>query len=463
MDFRETTVAALADRIRNGELTAERVAAAALERIDALDGTLNAFVALDREGAVQAARAVDERVARGEDPGPLAGVPLAVKDLEDARGLPTTFGSALHADAAPAPADSVEVARLRAAGCVVVGKTNTPEFGYKGQTDNPTFGATRNPWSHAHSAGGSSGGSAAALAAGMVPLATGSDGGGSIRIPAAVCGFSGIKVTTGQVPNGGPQPPTANLLAVRGPMARHIRDSALALDVVRGPDATDIYAFPEDAGSWWPLPEGAPPPMIYAPTLGYANVDTEVRGVLDAAVKRLAHAGARIDERDEGLHEDPVNPWLVLWCAGLARKLGDRRGTEDWARLDPPLTAMVERGMQLTAVDYVRALDACHAYNLQLEESFARAPFLLSATVAGQTPRIGEDGRVDGEPTPGWVGMTYGLNMTRHPAATVHVGCTRAGLPVGLQVIGRLRDDRGVLQAAAFVEDALGGPGHPER
>lgn len=463
MDFRETTVASLAQRITSGELSAERVAEAAFERIAALDGALNAFVALDREGAMEAARTVDARVNRGEDPGPLAGVPLAVKDLEDARGLPTTFGSALYADAAPAADDSVEVARLRAAGCVIVGKTNTPEFGYKGQTDNPTFGATRNPWSHEHSPGGSSGGSAAALAAGMVPLATGSDGGGSIRIPAALCGFSGIKTTTGRVPNGGAQPPTANLLAVRGPMARHIRDSALALDVVRGPEATDIFAFPDDGESWWPLPKNDPPRLLYAPTLGYANVDSEVRAILDAAVARLADSGAQVVERDAVLDEDPVGQWLVLWCAGLARKLGDRRGTDAWSRLDPPLTSMVERGMQLTAVDYVRALDACHAYNLQLERAFEHAPFLLSATVAGQAPRIGGDGFVNGEATPGWVGMTYGLNMTRHPAATVHAGLTRNGLPVGLQVIGRLRDDLGVLQTAAFAEDALGGPARPER
>ena len=199
MDFRETTVADLAARVRDGEVGSRELVQAALDRIEALNPQVNAFVAVDAEAALRDAAAIDELVAAGEDPGPLAGVPIGVKDLEDATGFVTTMGSATRADGPPAAVDSILVARLRAAGCVVVGKTNTPEFGWKGDTENPTFGATRNPWELGHSAGGSSGGTAAALAAGMVPLATGSDGGGSIRIPAAVCGLSGFKPSLGRV------------------------------------------------------------------------------------------------------------------------------------------------------------------------------------------------------------------------------------------------------------------------
>src|SRR5699024_1329478 len=168
---------------------------------------------------------IDQRVAHGDDPGPLAGIPVAVKDLEDVAGLPTTFGSVLFADAAPARQDSIGVQRLRAAGAIVVGKTNTPAFGCKGTTDNPLFGPTRNPWHPAYSPGGSSGGSAAALAAGLVPLATGSDGGGSVRIPAACCGLSGFKPSTGRVPTGDATPPLGRTLTVRAPMARSIGDT----------------------------------------------------------------------------------------------------------------------------------------------------------------------------------------------------------------------------------------------
>ncbi len=201
MDFRDITIAELVAGVHSGEHSAEAVARSTLARLDAENGRLNAFVARVPEATVLAeARAVDAAVARGEEPGPLAGVPVGVKDLEDVRGLPTCYGSALWADAPPAARDSLLVARMRAAGAVVVGKTNTPEFGCKGATDNPAFGATANPWSLEHSPGGSSGGSSAALAAGLVPLATGSDGGGSIRIPASVCGHSGFKATQGRVP-----------------------------------------------------------------------------------------------------------------------------------------------------------------------------------------------------------------------------------------------------------------------
>ena len=179
----------LAGRVRAGTLAARDLVEHALERIDALNPTLNAFVAVDADGARAAAGAVDDAVARGEDPGPLAGIPIGVKDLEDAAGFTTSYGSALFAGDPAARSDSLMVARLRAAGCVVVGKTNTPEFGWKGDTDNVAFGATKNPWNLSHSPGGSSGGTAAALAAGMVPMATGSDGGGSIRIPSSCCGL----------------------------------------------------------------------------------------------------------------------------------------------------------------------------------------------------------------------------------------------------------------------------------
>ena len=462
MDFRDVDLAALAADVRAGRRSAEAVARDTLARIAAEDPRLNAFVALvDGATLLEEARALDRAVAAGRDPGPLAGVPVGVKDLEDVRGLRSTYGSALWADAPPAEQDSIAVARLRAAGALIVGKTNTPEFGCKGVTDNPLFGTTSNPWNLEHSAGGSSGGSSAALAAGLVPLATGSDGGGSIRIPASICGHSGFKATQGRVAMGDASPPTTGVLAVRGPMARTIRETVIALDVLRGPDARDIFSLPADDGPWLAQLDARPAPAkaIWSPGLGYAELDDEVRRVCEAAVERLRDAGVEIVDRESVLEEHPLRHWWALWTSLMARKLGDRRGTADWERIDPALREMVEVGTTVSGADFARALDACHLFNLQLEAAFEEAPLILSATCAGRAPRHGEPGTVNGTPTARWVEMTFGLNLTRNPAATVHAGLDAGGLPVGLQLVGRQRDDVGVLRAAAFAEEVLGGPG----
>src|SRR6187397_1390602 len=207
MDFRATTVAQLAQDVSAKRISARELVGAALARIEEVDNKVNAFVAVDEERALADAAALDARLAAGEEVGPLTGIPIGVKDLEDAAGFRTTQGSALYADSPVATSDSALVDRLKAAGCIVVGKTNTPELGHKADTVNLVFGATRNPWDLERSAGGSSGGSAAAIAAGLVPLCTGSDGGGSIRIPASVCGITGMKPSLGRVPMGGTKPP----------------------------------------------------------------------------------------------------------------------------------------------------------------------------------------------------------------------------------------------------------------
>lgn len=463
MDFRKTSVEAIAEDVRSRRVSAEEVVRHSAERIEALNGRLNAFCAWDGDAAVDAARALDARIARGEDVGPLAGVPVGVKDLEDARGFVTTYGSALWADAPPATADSLAVARMRAAGAIVMGKTNTPEFGCKGATDNPVFGPTLNPWSTDHSPGGSSGGSGAAIAAGMVPLATGSDGGGSIRIPAALCGLSGFKASQGRVPLGGPGAPTTGLLAVRGPMACTIRDTVVALDAMRGDDPTDTFALPADDGPWLPRLDAAPVArVIWAPTLGYAEIDGEILRVCETALAALRDAGVEIIEREQLLDEHPLRHWWCMWTSAMARKLGDRIGTPDFELIDADLRVMVEQGMQMTGADYARAIDAGHAYNWQLEQAFAEAPLILSPTCAGRTPRSGELGSINGRDTAGWVELTFGINMTRNPAASVHAGLAENGLPVGLQIIGRQRDDLGVLNAAAYFESVLGPTRFPD-
>lgn len=460
MDFRSETVAGLASGVRTGRIGARELVAHALDRIDDLDDEINAFTAVDGDAAMAAARAVDERVAHGEDVGPLAGVPLAVKDLEDAAGFVTSRGSAAFASTPPATADSALVARLKAAGCVVVGKTNTPELGWKADTENPIFGATRNPLALDRSPGGSSGGSAAALVAGMVPLATGSDGGGSIRIPSAVCGLPGFKPSLGRVPTGGAHAPDWHHLSTRGVMACRLDDIVLALDAVIGPDPFDLRSLPMPEPSWLGALESAHVPMrvAWSPTLGYAPVDSEIRQACERAMAVLADLGADVVEVETVFPEDPLLPWLVLTAVYNLRTLSPFRGTEVWDRLDPGLREQVERAAEVTGVQLVEAEDACHELNARLVRLFHDCRVLVTPTVSGQAPPIGGQGTVDGEPDENWVRFTYPFNLTRSPAGTVCVGATADGMPVGLQLVGPQHGDLVVLRTMAALTAALPGP-----
>ena len=415
-------------------------------------------MSVDGEAALAAAAEIDERVAAGDDVGPLAGIPIGVKDLEDARGFQTSLGSLAFPDAAPAAKDSILVERLKDAGCVVVGKTNTPEMGFKGDTTNPRFGGTANPWNLERSAGGSSGGSAAALAAGMVPLATGSDGGGSIRIPSALCGLSGIKPSLGRVPMGGPTPPTWSDLSTKGPMARTIRDVTLALDAVLGPDPSDLRSLPMPDGSWSrSLGElGVPRTIGWSPTLGYAQVDSEVRAICEAALSRLSDLGTEVIEIESVFDGDPAGSWARLAMTSSLQAVHPLRGTPQWELLDPEHVALMEAiATPTTAVELLDAEDECHHLNLRLVELFHRVPLLCTPTVGGQTGPVGGMGSIDGDPSLFWVSFTYPFNMTRSPAGTVCAGFTADGMPVGLQVVGPQHGDVAVLRTLAVLEDAL--------
>jgi Asp-tRNA(Asn)/Glu-tRNA(Gln) amidotransferase A subunit family amidase len=462
VDFLAETVTGLAGQVRAGQLSARELVAHALARIDAVDGSVGAFVAVDPEGALIAARAVDDVVAAGGDPGPLAGIPIGVKDLEDAEGLPTARGVAAYAGRPPATSDSALVARLKAAGCVVVGKTNTPALGHKADTTNLVFGATRNPWNLERSPGGSSGGSAAAIAAGMVPLATGSDGGGSIRIPAAVCGLSGMKPSLGRVPSGGSEPPDWQHLSTKGPMARSIVDVALALDAVIGPEQTDLRSLPMPDVPWASavVEPSVPLRIAWSPTLGYATPDPEVLAACEAAVTRLSELGAQVVEVDEVFDVDPIFTWVALTGTYLRRSL-DAVGALDDPDLDDTLRPQLEWAASLTAMDLARAEDDCHRLNLKLVELFSDVRLLVTPVTAGVAPRSGEPGVVAGEETANWVQYTYPFNCTRSPAGTVPVGMSSSGTPIGLQVVGPQHADQVVLRAIAAIEADLGLPNPP--
>jgi aspartyl-tRNA(Asn)/glutamyl-tRNA(Gln) amidotransferase subunit A len=352
------------------------------------------------------------------------------------------------------------VARLRAAGCVVVGKTNTPELGWKADTTNSTFGSTANPWDLAHSPGGSSGGSAAAIAAGMVPLATGSDGGGSIRIPSSCCGLTGMKPSLGRVPSGGAHAADWQDLSTKGPMAMRMADVVAALEVAVGPDPSDLRSLPRPEASWTAALDAPklPTRIAWSPTLGYAPVDDEVLAICARAVDRMADSGVEVVEVSSVFPEDPVGDWLTMAATYNARTLDEHRGSPTWSKVDELLAGQIDWVRErVGAVDLVRAQDAAHDLNLRLVQLFHDVRLLVTPTCAAPPPPRSLDGQgmINSRLEANWVRFTYPFNMTRSPAASVCVGLTDAGLPVGLQLVGPQHADLVVIRSAAAVEEII--------
>ncbi len=426
----------VANQVRSGERRAADVIAESLAAIDARNAALNAFIAVNAEQAIADAEALDERISSGADGGPLAGVALGVKDTEDTLGYRTTFGSRLWADATIATRDSVLVERLKAAGCIVVGKTNTPELAAKGVTDNPLFGATRNPHNLEHSAGGSSGGAAVAVATGMVPLATASDGGGSIRIPASACGLPGFKPSLGRIPDGGPQPVDWHDLTTRGVLTRTVDELLAVLDVIVGPDPTDLRSLPMPPTPWSTQVSTQPMPtrVGWSRSLGYAEVDPQIIAACEATIQRLSADGVEIVESESVFEQDPVGPWITLVASYLKRTVANL----DLNLMDPDVRGYVELAGLVSAQQLIEAEDACHLLNLRLVRLFSGCDLLLTPTLAYDPAPLGEnDVR--------FVRATYPFNLTRSPAGTIPVGTSAAGLPIGLQIVGPQHADVAVL------------------
>jgi len=452
----------LADAIRNGELSPIVLVQSCLDRIDALNPSVNAFVAVRREEALEEAAALQRRIVAGKRLGPLAGLPVGVKDLEDVAGLATTYGSVPFKDYRPVR-DSVQVARLKAAGAIILGKTNTPEFGFTGLTKNLLFGVTRNPWNLERTPGGSSGGSSAAIASGMVPLVTASDGGGSIRIPACYVGAYGLKPTFGRIPVG-------PLVAERpmltwidtvcyGPLTRTVRDAALFMDVVAGPDPSDPETLPPPGLSYVETLEALPAKLRIAvsPDLGYARVQHDVWREVAAAVDVFRALGHEVETIDEVFPDLGVE-WALVSAAENYGVLADRVETqrESWGRA---FYQGLQQGKTITPEFIGRAQRKRAELHACLTRIFSRYALLLTPTLpteafaaAGPFPDA-----IDGQPITsalGAVAFTYPFNFSGHPAATVRAGFTDAGLPAGLQIVGpRFRDDL-VLQASYAYEQA---------
>jgi aspartyl-tRNA(Asn)/glutamyl-tRNA(Gln) amidotransferase subunit A len=434
-------------------LSPVEVTRAVLERIDRLNPKLNAFVTLTPELALAQAHAA-EQAYRAGNAGPLAGVPISIKDLTPTKGIRTSRGALYSANWVP-DYDAPFVERVYAAGAVMLGKTNTPELGWKGETTNRVFGSTHNPWRYGLTPGGSSGGAAAAVAFGLGPLAQGSDGAGSIRIPASFSGIFGHKPSFGLVPQ---YPPSAvGDVSHMGPMTRTVTDSALLLNVTAGADARDRFSWSSGIDYVQALETPLPKLKIaYSRDLGVPIVEPEVAKLVDKAVKAFAEMGHDIVEATPPV-KDPYAINGLLWAAGMAGAFKDNLA-ELRDSFDPGRLAMIDWVQDKTAVDIAAAQVARNAYVDAMRTFMQEYDLLLTPTLPCTAFPVGLDApaTVNGQVLKdlSWTPYTYPFNLTGQPAASVPAGFTPDGLPVGLQIVGKFHDDVSVLHAALAFETA---------
>ncbi len=441
---------------RDKRLSPVEAATATLARLERYEGAINAFVLYDPETAMTQARASEERWRKGEPQGLLDGVPVAIKDTLLTRGWPRLLGSRTIDPHQAWDEDAPVTGRLRTAGAVFFGKTTTPEFGWKGVTDSPLTGVTRNPWDLEKSPGGSSGGSAAALLAGISALAVGTDAGGSIRIPASFCGVFGLKPTFGRV---AVYPPSAfGDLAHVGPMARTVEDATLMLDAIKGPDSRDWHSLADDRVAYREQLHGASlagKRVALSLTLGYAEPAPAVRAAVERAARVMERLGAVVEPADP-FDASPMPVFETLALAGFWALL--RAQTPDKiAVMDPGLVETCRRGEMVTQEQYVDAVTRRAALGQKLRQFFDRYDLLLAPTMP--ITAAFADPRDDDQPNPRnswrWITHTYPFNLTKNPAASIPCGFAD-GLPVGLQIVGPLWGDLAVLQAAFAYEQAEG-------
>lgn len=430
------------------------VAQACLAQVERHDKALNAMVSVRPEEALAQAKASEARWMKGEPQGPVDGVPTLIKDILLVRGWPTLRGSRTVDKNQAWDQDAPSVARLRECGAVFLGSTTTPEFGWKGVTDSPLTGITRNPWDTSKTPGGSSGGSSAAAAAGYAPLTLGTDGGGSIRIPAGFTGIFGLKPSFGRVP-AYPLSPFGTVAHV-GPMTRTVEDSCLMMNVIAQPDARDWHSLPYDGTDYTAkLGKGVKGLKIaFSPTLGYVDVDPEIARLVKEAVRVLESLGATIEEIDPGF-TDPASCFRTLWWGGARALLGKLPAAKK-KLLDPGLADVVEQARSISLDDYLDAVKERGLLGSRMRQFMEGYDLLVTPSLpipafeAGKlSPTADKTGK-----WVSWTPFSYPFNLTQQPAASVPCGFTANGLPAGLQLVGRMFEDRAVLRAAHAYEQA---------
>ncbi len=447
----------LAALYRSGQATPLQATQAVLARISQHNPQLQAFCLVDEAAALDAAQASTLRWQQGRPLSPLDGVPVSIKDLILTKGWPTLRGSRTVNPHQAWDVDAPATARLREAGAVLLGKTATPEFGCKGETNSPASTANgqgaRNPWDPSKTPGGSSGGAAAAVAAGMGPIALGTDGAGSVRIPAAFCGNVGFKPSFGRVP-AYPLSPFGSV-AHLGPHTMSVRDAALVMNIIKQPDNRDWTSLPRDDTDYTVgLEDGLRGVRVaYSPTLGYArNVHPEVASAVARGVQRLQELGAQVDAVDPGI-SDPLHITIGLWFVG-AWTVWNTLTPEQQAHTDPDFRAEALQGERYSALDIQRLQMERGALGSHLRQFMQRFDLLVTPAVAIPAFDARPAGTVpmNDQAMLGWTPFSYPFNLSQQPAITVPCGLTQAGLPIGLQLVGRMFDDALVLRAAHAFE-----------
>ncbi|WP_188803247.1 amidase [Citricoccus zhacaiensis] len=455
MDPTQMTAVELVAAYGSRSLSPVEATTAILDRIGTADGELGAYCLVDGDRALDQARASEARWLSDHPQGLLDGVPVSIKDIFLTDGWPTLRGSRSIDTDQPWTVDSPVAARLRADGMVFLGKTTTPELAWKAVTDSPLTGITRNPADPRLTAGGSSGGSAAAVAAGMGPCSVGTDGGGSVRIPASFCGIVGFKPTHGRIPLYPASP--FGPLAHAGPMTRTVEDAALMMDILALPDPRDptSLAPPQRTFRGEFNREVAGLHVAYSRDLGYATVDGEVAAVVDAVVRRIDEAGLPVTEADPGF-TDPIEAFEVLWASGAATLLDTMAASSPGTRekVDPGLGRVWDRGETISAVEYLRARDVAAQAGITMGSFHEEHNVLLTPAVGIPAFEAGHEVPPGSglERWPQWATFSFPFNLTQQPAISIPVGVTAAGLPVGLQIVGPRHSDDLVLAVARFVE-----------
>ncbi len=447
----------MVEKIKTQEITSVEITETLIERIEKINPIINAYCTLTLDLAREMAKKADDAVKKGEKLGALNGIPTSIKDLNLTKGIRTTFGSKIYENFIP-DEDGAVVKRLKNAGCVILGKTNTPEFGYIGVTHNLIFGETKNPWNLERTSGGSSGGAAAAEAAGLSILAQGSDGGGSIRSPSALNGLYGIKPSFGRVPNYPQKYLFGETLKHIGPLVRNVKDAALMLDVMKGPHEGDKYSLPKEDIKYIDHVDEKPKKLKigYSLDLGVAKaVNPEIKSAVINSAQKFESLDWDVEEikvKRKNIELAFLTTWTSMIAYDLKPKLAEWR-----EKMDPGLIKAIEAGSGYSGPSFMKAMNIRRIYYDIIYRIFEQYDIIITPTVACTAFELGKNNPdiIGGKPVSpaSWTLFTFVFNMTGHPAASIPCGWSSEGLPIGMQIVGKRFNDLKVLQVSKAFEE----------